>query len=94
MRATSNLLFLCQDKIGTALAQPVATGRLDRVLQKKVALRTAVLLPGVRLEDSFVDFVPRHLVVTRARKDADGSICQQLAIDQYSLLSLATSAGI
>ena len=71
MIANSNLLFLCQDKIGTALAQPVATGRLDRVLQEKVTLRTAVLLPGVRLEDSSVDFVPRHLAVTRirARKD-------------------------
>lgn len=67
--ANSNLLFLCQDKIGTTLAQPVTTGRLDRVLQEKVTLRTAVLLPGVRLEDSSVDFVPRHLVVTRARKD-------------------------
>ena len=58
----SNLLFLRQDKVGTALAQPVATGRLDRVLQKQLTSRTAVLFPGVRLEDSFVHFVPRHLV--------------------------------
>ena len=61
LSANSNLLFLAQDIIGTALAQPVATGRLDRILENKITLRTEVLLPVVRFEDSFVHFVPRHL---------------------------------
>ena len=69
--ANSNLLFLRQDQIRAALTQPVAAGRLDRVLQKQLTLGTEVLLPVVRLEDSFVNFVPRHLVsyAEFARKD-------------------------
>ena len=59
----ANLLFLRQDQIRAALAQPVAAGRLDRVLQNKLTSRTAVLLPEVCLEDSFVNFVPCHLTL-------------------------------
>ena len=49
----------------------MAAGRLDRVLQKQLTLGTEVLLPVVRLEDSFVHLVPRHLVsyAEFARKD-------------------------
>ena len=85
----SNLLFLGQDQIGALLTQPVAARRLNRILQKKLTLRTAVLFPVVRLEDSFVNFVSRHLVsyADFARKltvkqdnwavgEVDCSICQ------------------
>lgn len=67
----ANLLFLRQDQIRAALAQPVAAGRLDRVLEQQLTLGTEVLLPVVRLEDSFVHLVPRHLVsyAEFARKD-------------------------